>query len=1072
MAINRDKVNAAAIKLLQAGKYDKAIAELRKLVEDDPSDVRTILKIGDTYVKMGSRGEAIQSYERVAQIYSEQGFYLKAVAVFKQMLRVDGQLPDVHLKLAELYQQLGLTSDCLQHYQQVAIFYEQSGRAKDSLAILKRMVDLDPDNLPSRIKLAELFAQQGQMQDAVGEFKSAAAYLLTQQREDDFIRVGERLIFFDPGALDMTRQLAEIYLKRGDAKLALGKLQLCFKTDPRNLETLSLIAKAFLDMQQVPKTVSVYKEMARIHESNGAMGEARTQWQRVLDLTPGDEDAEIALGMRGGAAGAPAPAGLQGGLPGGVPAPAAVAAAPTSAASEDETIQRMLTETDVYVKYGLKDKAAEHIQKILSIRPDHLVALEKLKGLYQKMGERLRLRMTLEKLVPAAIAQGDPRAADWQNELSALGGPTGGGGGGGGGRAAPRSAEGEIILVDEDAALAEAVDAIAANAPAEEDAFDPEAADLPLDEPMLDEEIAVESGEILVDAPADVAVEEEAVLPADEAFDPSAAAGFDDGDMLIPDEPPEAPAPAPAPMQFAPPPVAAAKPVFDDIGDGADLSAALAARRGADDFGGGTFPGDADAFGDLGEGTLPPYGNGEGPSQLPSATADAILDEYDSFDEGGAPPGPRTTATPSQFSHLQGTEHQAFTDMEAPSIPDAAPVSEIGAEVEAALAAEEADDFIGSTVVNPHGGDMADELRAAIARGSPATMEDPSRLPPEFSRDGGQDLDDPTMSHGAPVQPATDPNRFEESSPPTASHDGAFEDDAPQMSAEEEQQLKTAGKLGFAGKAQGFENDPANTFFPDELEEAEFFISQGLLDEAKEIVQSILEDVPESARAQHMLARVEALEQGLPEPPAPWEQKILDEVAAELDNLGGEEPAQAAAEPVDPASMQVSVEEVLSQFKKGVAETVAEDDAATHYDLGIAYREMGLLDDAISEFNLASRAPAKTADARYLVGLTFMDKGDFQEALGAFESAMAAPNVKNEQRAASEYQRGVCFATLSQGKDALRAFKRAKQLGTTATDVDRRVQKLVEELGGDVEDDPAFSTPDPKSGRPKNIDYV
>ncbi len=74
MAINRDKVTAQAIKLLQAGKHEKAISEFKKLVDDDPKDVRTLLKIGDTYVKMGRTQEAIASYERVATIYSDQGF--------------------------------------------------------------------------------------------------------------------------------------------------------------------------------------------------------------------------------------------------------------------------------------------------------------------------------------------------------------------------------------------------------------------------------------------------------------------------------------------------------------------------------------------------------------------------------------------------------------------------------------------------------------------------------------------------------------------------------------------------------------------------------------------------------------------------------------------------------------------------------------------------------------------------------------------------------------------------------------------------------------------------------------
>mgnify|MGYP001548839400 FL=1 len=63
-------------------------------------------------------------------------------------------------------------------------------------------------------------------------------------------------------------------------------------------------------------------------------------------------------------------------------------------------------------------------------------------------------------------------------------------------------------------------------------------------------------------------------------------------------------------------------------------------------------------------------------------------------------------------------------------------------------------------------------------------------------------------------------------------------------------EITLRGKLGLADKAHGFENDPANQFFPDELEEAEFFIQNELLDEAKEILAQILDDGPESARAQ------------------------------------------------------------------------------------------------------------------------------------------------------------------------------------------------------------------------------
>jgi hypothetical protein len=265
--------------------------------------------------------------------------------------------------------------------------------------------------------------------------------------------------------------------------------------------------------------------------------------------------------------------------------------------------------------------------------------------------------------------------------------------------------------------------------------------------------------------------------------------------------------------------------------------------------------------------------------------------------------------------------------------------------------------------------------------------------------------------------------------PPFAAPPAAVDDvpDGPSMSRE------------LFAPQRGFEDDPANTFFADELAEAEFFIQQEMLGEAREILEPILAEVEDSERVRHMLDRVAAREAGEPEPPPPWQQRIIADVAAE---------AAPAPEASDPG--QVSVEEVLLQFKKGIAETVPEDDAATHYDLGIAYREMGLLDDAIGEFEVAARAAARAPDAWFLIGLVRVEQGRVDDALAALDRALASPMASREQRAASEYQRGVVLSDRGQGLEALRALKRSKLLGGATPDLDRRIQSLVM-LHGDVD---------------------
>ena len=88
MAIDREKVLLAAQSFVQKKRYDKAVAEYQKIIQQDPDDARTLLKIGDLQSKMEAHAEAIATYERVGKHYAAQGFALKAIAVYKQIREI------------------------------------------------------------------------------------------------------------------------------------------------------------------------------------------------------------------------------------------------------------------------------------------------------------------------------------------------------------------------------------------------------------------------------------------------------------------------------------------------------------------------------------------------------------------------------------------------------------------------------------------------------------------------------------------------------------------------------------------------------------------------------------------------------------------------------------------------------------------------------------------------------------------------------------------------------------------------------------------------------------------------
>ena len=272
--MDKNKIIQAATKFVQKGQFDKAIKEYQRIIDEDPRDIRVLLKIGELYQKRGDNKEAAATLLRVAEAYSNDGFFLKAAAVFKQVLKLNPALLDVNLKLAELYQQLGLMNDAMQQYQMVATSYEKAGNGQASLNLLKKLVDLEPDNVASRVRLAESYSNEGMTKEAVGELGQVAQQLKQSGRDDEFIKVAERLLFLDADNLELTRELANIYLQRGDTKRALAKLQICFKANPQDVDTLVLLAQTFLDLGQQPKTISVYKELAKIYAASGRREEA------------------------------------------------------------------------------------------------------------------------------------------------------------------------------------------------------------------------------------------------------------------------------------------------------------------------------------------------------------------------------------------------------------------------------------------------------------------------------------------------------------------------------------------------------------------------------------------------------------------------------------------------------------------------------------------------------------------------------------------------------------------------------------------------------------------------------
>lgn len=766
MPIDKSKIIEAANRYLQKGQIDKAIKEFTRITEVDSRDVRVRLKLGELYARKGMRGEAVNEYRLVAEEYTRAGFYSKAVAVYKQALKVDIRQVEIYSKLGDLYHKLGLTNEAMTQYKIVANYYDKERMARECLEVLKKIVELDPKNLSNRVKLAESYYQGNLRKEADEEFVKVINTLKEQGRTNDLITLYERILAANPKYYSLIKELSKIYLERGEPQRALIKLQMPLKEGVKDKGVLSLLAEVYIKLDRVEKAKTALKELARLCEEKGEMEGKEEAYRRVLQCDSKDPDALRVLGLT---ASAPAPKErVLKEEPQEVRVEAEPEPAPARAKGED-SISRHFTEAEIYLKYGLKGKALEQYGLILKLQPDNDQAISKLRDLGASGEERQKVVSQFIVLAEECLKREEKQNSDRFLK--------------------------EVLKIDPDNSQANKLLGISvapAEAPAEAELIEKEVP-----------EIELEMEEHLVE----VAAEEE-----------------------------------------------------------------------------------------------------------------------------------------------------------APAIS-----LEVGRE----------EDVV---------------LEDSIIQVEP----EPLSLP----------LDEPIV---------------------------------------QEIELEVKEEDSVVGE---------------ELDEAEFYIQQGLYDEAKRIYQKILRFHPQESRVELKLQELSELEVRGQEVPRVSEPEVeeVEEKAPKVEAAPGTEEVfdlakeleeELSAEELEKPSVSVEgpegkeiFEDTFQEFKKGVEKTLNKQDADTHYDLGIAYKEMGLLDDAIEQFEVALESPKKEINCCAMIGLCYMEKGEPKRAMDYYFRALANSEISSKEKVGLNYELAGALEANGDLDKALERFEKVEEMEKDFRDVQDRLAGL------------------------------
>ncbi len=256
-----------AEKLVTHGKIPQAINEYLKILKADPNDVLTLNTVGDLYLRLGKVPEATKYFSQVADTYTRNNFLLKAIAVYKKILRADaGNLP-INQTLAELLARQGLHVDARNQYLRLAEVYSNEGKKRESVQAYEKAAELDPANSDVQLKLAQIYLSEGNKERARSFFTGAARAQAKAGKHKDAVSSYQQAMQLDPLDAAALKGFLDASDRLGDVTPVLEQLKKSLKIAPDNVALLELLAQAYIASGDLEGALKAFQTVVSQDES-------------------------------------------------------------------------------------------------------------------------------------------------------------------------------------------------------------------------------------------------------------------------------------------------------------------------------------------------------------------------------------------------------------------------------------------------------------------------------------------------------------------------------------------------------------------------------------------------------------------------------------------------------------------------------------------------------------------------------------------------------------------------------------------------------------------------------------
>ncbi|UCH80917.1 MAG: tetratricopeptide repeat protein [Nitrospiraceae bacterium] len=265
--IDKKTITSAAQKFASRGQIDEAIAEWEKLLAVN-QDGNVYNTIGDLYLKKRDHQNAVASFEKAANIFREDGFYPKAIALFKKILNFMPEEVSALIALAQLNAERGFTNQAVDELQKVAGIFINRNNIEKAIEVYERILRLAPQDTGINIKIAELAQQAGLTGKACQSYGVVASNHLEKGEFEQAEEYYKKVLEIDPQNSSAIIGLSNLFDRTGNTETALQYLNKAISANPEDQSILLRYARLSIKAEKIDEAKQTLIHLTEKDPSN------------------------------------------------------------------------------------------------------------------------------------------------------------------------------------------------------------------------------------------------------------------------------------------------------------------------------------------------------------------------------------------------------------------------------------------------------------------------------------------------------------------------------------------------------------------------------------------------------------------------------------------------------------------------------------------------------------------------------------------------------------------------------------------------------------------------------------